>query len=98
MEQKNFDYYKTLGIRSYSDQKQAINYNYNEDERTLMRTMLENDKLIYLYEYRGNYIGNEFFISFSKEYISYKLIKVDSIPQTQSLVLLSEVMSRPKAP
>jgi len=39
--------------------------------------LLEKNNRIYLYEYRGKYIGNEFFISFSKESISYKLIKVE---------------------
>jgi hypothetical protein len=38
---------------------------------------MEKKGLIFLYEYRGEYIGIEFFISFSKESISYKLIKVE---------------------
>jgi hypothetical protein len=41
--------------------------------------MVEKNNRIYLYEYRGKYIGNEFFISFSKESISYKLIKVEEV-------------------
>ena len=41
--------------------------------------MQEKEDFIYLYEYRGQYIGIEFFISFSKKSISYKLIKVDEI-------------------
>lgn len=41
--------------------------------------MEEREDLIYLYEYRGKYIGIEFFISFSKNSISYKLLKVDQM-------------------
>jgi hypothetical protein len=36
----------------------------------------EKDNLIYLYEYRGKYVGIEFFISFSKQSTSYKLLTV----------------------
>jgi len=41
--------------------------------------MMEKKDLIFLYEYRGEYVGIEFFISFSKESISYKLIKVEEV-------------------
>ncbi len=83
MEQKHSDYYKKLGIKSYSDQKKAITYSFNEDEKTILGAMEEKDNLIFLYEYRGKYIGNEFFISFSKESISYKLIKIDEMALTE---------------
>jgi hypothetical protein len=39
--------------------------------------MEEREGLIFLYEYRGKYIGIEFFISFSKQSLSYKLLKID---------------------
>ena len=54
-----------------------ITYSFNNEEKTITGIMMEKEGLIYLYEYRGQYIGIEFFISFSKESISYKLIKVD---------------------
>ncbi len=77
MEQKYSDYYKKLVSKSFSEQQQLITYSFNEDEKTILGVMEEKDNLIFLYEYRGKYIGNEFFISFSKESISYKLIKID---------------------
>lgn len=79
MDQKHSFYYRKLGIRTYSDQRQYITYSFNESEKTIRGAMEEKDNLIYLYEYRGKYIGNEFFISFSKESISYKLIKIEEI-------------------
>jgi hypothetical protein len=45
--------------------------------KTIIGAMQEKDNLIFLYEYRGVLVGTEFFISFSKTSISYKLIKVD---------------------
>ena len=79
MDHKHSYYYKRLGIKSYSDQKRSITYSFNEDEKTIRGAIEERDNLIFLYEYRGKYIGNEFFISFSKESISYKLIKIEEI-------------------
>ena len=76
MERKHIDYYTKHENRSYSDQRLLITYSFNDDERTLIGGMEEKDNLIYLYEFRGNYIGTEFFISFSKHSTSYKLIKV----------------------
>ena len=76
MERKHIDYYTKHEGRSYSDQKQLITYSFNDHERTIVGAMEEKDNLIFLYEYRGKYIGTEFFISFSKKSISYKLIKV----------------------
>ena len=77
MERKHFDYYAKYENKSFSDQKQVITYSFNDDERTIIGAMEEKGDLIFLYEYRGKYIGTEFFISFSKNSISYKLIKVD---------------------
>jgi hypothetical protein len=76
MERKHIDYYTKHENRSFSDQKQLITYSFNDDERTIVGAMEEKDNLIYLYEYRGKLVGTEFFISFSKKSISYKLIKV----------------------
>ena len=76
MERKHIDYYTRHESRSFSDEKQLITYSFNDDERTILGSMEEKDNLIYLYEYRGKLVGTEFFISFSKKSISYKLIKV----------------------
>jgi hypothetical protein len=56
-----------------------MTYSFNEKEQTIIGIMEEKENLIYLYEYRGKYVGVEFFISFSKESISYKLIKVNEM-------------------
>jgi hypothetical protein len=77
MERKHFDYYAKHEDRSFFDQKQLITYSFNDNEKTITGAMKEKDNLIFLYEYRGEYVGTEFFISFSKNSISYKLIKVD---------------------
>lgn len=76
MERKHIDYYTKHENRSFSDKKQLITYSFNDDERTIVGAMEEKDNLIYLYEYRGKLVGTEFFISFSKKSISYKLLKV----------------------
>jgi hypothetical protein len=80
MAQKNStDYYKTIKLYTPSNEKQQITFSFNNDERTILGRYEQRDDLIFLYEYRGNYIGNEFFISFSQESVSYKLIRVDEI-------------------
>ena len=79
MNSKQVDYYSKLKARLFSDHKQRITYSFNEIERTITGIMQEKEDLIYLYEYRGQYIGIEFFISFSKRSVSYKLIKVDEM-------------------
>lgn len=76
MRSKNFEYYTQKREKSFSDQTQLITYSFNEKEQTIVGIVEEKGDLIYLYEYRGKYIGIEFFISFSKKSISYKLIKV----------------------
>jgi len=77
MHDKRFDYYSNFELKSFPDQKQRITYSFNEKETTITGIMMEKKDLIFLYEFRGDYIGVEFFISFSKESISYKLIKVE---------------------
>jgi hypothetical protein len=77
MERKHVDYYAKHENRSFSDQKQVITYSFLDHEKTIIGAMQEKGNLIFLYEYRGILIGTEFFISFSKNSISYKLIKVD---------------------
>lgn len=79
MNTKQVNYYSKFESRSFSDHKQLITYSFNNKERTITGIMQEREDLIYLYEYRGAFIGIEFFISFSKESISYKLIKVDEM-------------------
>jgi hypothetical protein len=75
--QKNLlNYYTSHAEKIFPDQKQLITYSFNDVERTIIGIMEEKEGLIYLYEYRGKYIGFEFFISFSKKSISYTLIEV----------------------
>ena len=76
MNSKQVDYYSKIKPKFFSDQKQRITYSFNETEKTITGIMQEKEDFIYLYEYRGQFIGIEFFISFSKKSISYKLIKV----------------------
>jgi len=78
MHSKNFDYYSSYEPKTFPE-KYLITYSFNETERTITGVMLEKNDLIFLYEYRGAYIGTEFFISFSKQSISYKLIKVEEM-------------------
>lgn len=79
MRDKRFDYYSTFESISFPDQKQMITYSFNEKVNTITGMMIEKRGLIFLYEYRGEYIGTEFFISFSKDSNSYKLIKVEEV-------------------
>lgn len=60
----------------------SFTYSFNNIERTVIGQVQESENHIYLYEYHGKYIGTEFFISFSKESVSYKLIKVDGDAKT----------------
>ncbi|MBL7739274.1 MAG: hypothetical protein JNK14_08635 [Chitinophagaceae bacterium] len=76
MERKHLYSYTKHTYRPFSDQRQLITFTFNDIERTIIGTMEEKGDLIFLYEFRGNYIGTEFFISFSKKSSSYKLIKV----------------------
>ena len=77
MHSKAFNYYSAYETEVLPDKKQLITYSFNDVENSITGVLLEKNSRIYLYEYRGKYIGNEFFISFSKESISYKLIKVE---------------------
>jgi hypothetical protein len=79
MHTKYFNYYASHEEKSFPDKKQLITYSFNEKEETIIGIMEEKEDLIYLYEYRGEYVGIEFFISFSKESVSYKLIKVNEM-------------------
>ena len=77
MHSKAFNYYAAYETELLPERKQLITYSFNDIENSITGILLEKNNRIYLYEYRGKYIGNEFFISFSKESISYKLIKVE---------------------
>ena len=79
MRTKNFEYYTQHREKTFSDKNQLITYSFNEKEQTIIGIVEEKGDLIYLYEYRGKYIGIEFFISFSKKSISYKLIEVNEM-------------------
>lgn len=79
MDSKHLSYYSTHESKPYSDQQQVIAYSFNQEERTILGFMEERGDLIFLYEYRGKYIGTEFFISFSKNSISYKLLGVNEV-------------------
>jgi len=77
MRSRNFNYYQRHEEKSFPEQKKLITYSFNQKEQTIIGIMEEKENLIYLYEYRGKFIGIEFFISFSKESISYKLLEVN---------------------
>ena len=77
MHSKVYNYYSAYETEVLPDKKQLITYSFNDIENSITGVLLEKNSRIFLYEYRGKYIGNEFFISFSKESISYKLIKVE---------------------
>ena len=79
MSTKYFNYYGSHKDKSFPEQKQLITYSFNDQEQTIIGIMEEKEDLIFLYEYRGKYVGIEFFISFSKESTSYKLIKVNEM-------------------
>lgn len=65
--------------RGVTDHLQTITYSVAGVENTITGIMEEVDNYIYLYEYRGKQTGTEFFISFSKDSSSYKLIDVQEI-------------------
>jgi len=75
----NFDYYSNFREKIFADQKQLITYSFNETEQTIIGLMEEKENHIYLYEYRGKFVGFEFFISFSKDSASYRLINVNAM-------------------
>ena len=79
MNSKQVDYYAKLKPKFFSEPRQRITYSFNDTEKMITGIMQEKEDYIYLYEYRGKYIGIEFFISFSKKSISYKLICVDEM-------------------
>ena len=79
MHSKKFNYYSNYVVKLFPDQRKLITYSFNERENTITGVMEEKKDFIYLYEYRGEYIGNEFFISFSKESVSYKLVKIEDV-------------------
>jgi hypothetical protein len=75
----SFEYYSNFREKLFPDQKQLITYSFNETEQTIIGLMEEKDNHIYLYEYRNKFIGFEFFISFSKNSTSYRLINVNAM-------------------
>ena len=87
MRDKSFEYYSKFETVSVPPQKQLITYSFNDHERTITGVMKEIKDLIFLYEYRGEYVGVEFFISFSKQSLSYKLIKVEELDAWPGIVI-----------
>ena len=77
MAQHNFDYLTKHKSKSFSDLKQRITYSFNQKEHIIIGQVEEEGDTISLYEYRGQYIGTEFLISFSKHSVSYKLLNVE---------------------
>jgi hypothetical protein len=78
MNQKQMEYYSSAPDKSVMLAQQPVPYTYsfNEEEKTLTGLVQEKEDRIFLYEYRGKHIGTEFFISFARSSVSYKLIKV----------------------
>jgi len=60
------NYYANYQEKSFPDQKQLITYSFNEEEQTIIGIMEEKDNVIYLYEYRGKLIGNDFLPLFQR--------------------------------
>ena len=79
MHTKYSNYYTHHEEKTFPGKKQLITYTFNEQLRSIIGIMEEKGSLISLYEYRGEFVGIEFFISFSKESISYKLIQVNEM-------------------
>ena len=77
VKQGNFEHITKHKSKSFADLKQRITYSYNNIESTIIGQVEEEGNQIFLYEYRGKYIGTEFLISFAKNSSSYKLINVD---------------------
>jgi hypothetical protein len=73
------NYYATHEEKLFSGEKQKITYSFNEKEQTIIGVVEEKGDFIYLYEYRGRFVGFEFFISFSKQSNTYKLIDVSDM-------------------
>ena len=73
-------YYADYVKKALPEQQQLITFSYDEMEKTINGVCVEDTERIYLYEYRGRYVGNEFLISFSKDSIFYKLVKVEDAP------------------
>ncbi|MBP9214013.1 MAG: hypothetical protein V9E96_06220 [Chitinophagaceae bacterium] len=65
--------------RTLADSLQVITYTSFGKEYSIKGIMEEVENYIYLYEYRGKQIGTEFFISFSKNSTTYKLVDVQEI-------------------
>ena len=77
VKQNNFEHITKHKSKSFADLKQRITFSYNNIESTIIGQVEEEGNQIFLYEYRGKYIGTEFLISFAKNSASYKLINID---------------------
>jgi hypothetical protein len=77
LKQGNFDYLTNHKGKVFTAARQRITYSYNNVENTIIGYVEENGDLICLYEYRGQYFGTEFLISFSRNSASYKLLNAE---------------------
>jgi len=77
LKQGNFDFLSRHKAKTFPDTPRRITYSYNNVENTIIGHIEEEGDLIWLYEYRGQYFGTEFLISFSRNSASYKLIGAD---------------------
>lgn len=75
LKQGHFDFLSTHKAKSFDTAPRRIIYSYNNVENTIEGYVQEEGDLICLYEYRGQYFGTEFLISFSKNSSSYRLIE-----------------------
>jgi hypothetical protein len=82
LKQGNFDYLTKRKSKIFADAQQRITYSYNNVENTIVGYVEEDGDLICLYEYRGQYFGTEFLISFSRNSASYKLLHTEDSRQS----------------
>lgn len=75
--------------KSIADELEVITFTVQNIERTIIGIKEEKENYIYLYEYRGKQTGTEFYISFSKESTSYKLINVQAYTPLESQYIIS---------
>jgi hypothetical protein len=61
--------------KSITENLETITFSIYGVEHTIIGIVEEIENYIYLYEYRGKQTGTEFYISFSKQSISYKFIQ-----------------------
>lgn len=86
MDPKHLGYYATHQSKPYSSLQQLITYSFNDEVKSIFGYIEEKGNLIFLYEYRGKYIGTEFFISFAKSSVSYQLISITEAALPEEII------------